>query len=327
MSLISICVTTYNRGHSLALTIDSILNQTYTDFELIISDDNSQDNTQIICEDFCKKDSRVKYYRNITNLKMPGNLNNAISKAKGTYIANLHDGDIYRPDLIEQWYNSLHKYPEALFVFNQYNWLDESGKFKLKYDHHLEEVNDGKVLMEYFLNTLSSAPWGTVMAKRKAYDDFGLFDAEYGFISDVEMWLRLGLHGKVCYVNEPLIDLTPREKTHPYYLPHWRIFCMNSIILLRYYLLFSEKYPELINSYPLKKIYDKMGKEAFRMMAILFKHGDYYRLREGVFFLRYIKIPPLRKIGSIFFFIKLKKPEYMKELSTLADLITKIQCQ
>ncbi|MBX3256523.1 MAG: glycosyltransferase family 2 protein [Chitinophagaceae bacterium] len=324
MCFISICVTTYNRAATLSHTIDSILRQTYTDFELIISDDNSQDDTQKICEEYCRKDKRVKYYRNAVNLKMPGNLNNAISKASGEYIANLHDGDVYRADLIEKWHTTLCAHPDALFVFNQYNWLDENGRFKFKYDHHLSEVNDGIVLMEYFLQTLSSAPWGTVMARKKAYDQLGLFDGSYGFISDVEMWLRLGLNGKVCYVNEALIDLTPREKEHPYYLPHWKIFCLNTTILFKYYLLYSEKYPLLKDKFPVKNLFDRLGKEAFRTMAVLLKHGSYARLREGVYVLRQLTFSPFKRVRMMFCFIRPLIPAYKNEINNLYKLLKKV---
>lgn len=165
--LISLCLTTYNRADTLPVTIDSILNQTFSHFELIISDDNSKDATKEVCERYAAADKRVKYFQNTSNLKMPGNLNAAISHAKGNYIANLHDGDVYRNDLIERWYQILKRFPEALFVFNQYRELDFLGNTVKIYDHHLNEVNDGKVLMEYFIKTLTSGPWGTVMARRK----------------------------------------------------------------------------------------------------------------------------------------------------------------
>lgn len=272
MSRVSICITTYNRAATLPETLDSILQQTFDDFELIISDDNSTDGTQELCKAYADKDPRIKYFRNPENLKMPGNLNSAISKASGEFIANLHDGDIYRVDLIEKWYNTLVKYPEALFVYNQYRMLDKEGNTVTVIDHKLSEVNDGSCLTDYFFKNLSSAPWGTVMARKTAYRQYGMFDNQYEFISDVEMWLRLGIHGKVCYVSEPLIELAPRELDHPYYLPHWKIFYLNISILFRYL-------NETKSTLPKAEVKKHIKKQLLRSFFILLKHFSIKRAR------------------------------------------------
>jgi len=275
---VSICLTTYNRGNSLSKTIDSILKQSFSNFELIISDDNSSDNTELLCREYEKQDARVKYFRNPTNLKMPGNLNKAISMAKGKYIANLHDGDIYLPELVTKWYNTIIKDPEILFVFNQYEALDEAGKTICIFDHRLGEVNDGKVVREYFYRTLSSGPWGTVMARRSAYEKFGVFNSEYGFISDVEMWMRLSTKGKVGYISEPLIELTPREKDHPYFLPHCKLMFLNLKILRKYYIVPGE---ELI--IPKKTLQKNIRMNLGRIVLSLLRKGKWERFREFLY--------------------------------------------
>src|SRR5712691_5136466 len=91
---VSAVLTTYNRAASLSVTLDSILAQTFSDFELIVSDDCSSDDTTAVVQDYIRRDRRVRYRRNEKNLKMPGNLNAAIAEATGEYIANLHDGDV-----------------------------------------------------------------------------------------------------------------------------------------------------------------------------------------------------------------------------------------
>jgi glycosyltransferase involved in cell wall biosynthesis len=93
MELISVVLVTYNRAHVLGKTIDSILNQTYSNFELLICDDYSPDYTQSVCLQYEDKDSRIRYFRNSKNLRMPNNLNLGISRSQGRYIANIHDGD------------------------------------------------------------------------------------------------------------------------------------------------------------------------------------------------------------------------------------------
>jgi len=71
---VSVVLTTYNRASLLRETLESILKQSYGDFELIISDDCSTDNTESICREYSQRDPRIQYYRNENNLDMPGNL-------------------------------------------------------------------------------------------------------------------------------------------------------------------------------------------------------------------------------------------------------------
>ena len=274
MPIVSICLTTYNRGNLLRNTIDSILNQTFKDFELIISDDNSTDNTSVICNEYVKKDIRVKYFKNEVNLKMPGNLNSAILKASGVYIANLHDGDIYRPDLIEKWFLIIDANPEVNFVFNQYTMLDSNNNILRVYNHKFSEVEDGFSIRKYLYTNLSSAPWGTVMVRKSAYQKVGNFKPEYGFISDVEMWMRLSKVGKVGYVNEPLIDLTPRERNHKYYYPEANIFYINLLIVFDYY-----KNEQNIISVDKNIIIKKIKNQLRQEMLLLVKYKKISRLK------------------------------------------------
>ncbi|HME71468.1 MAG TPA: glycosyltransferase family 2 protein, partial [Myxococcota bacterium] len=166
---ISVVLTTYKRAHLLARTIDSILVQTNPDFELIVSDNCSPDNTEEIGRKYEALDSRVRYRRNNQNLLMPGNLNAGIREAQGEYVANLHDGDVYDARLLEKWAGALDTYPSAAFVFNAYRSLDELEN-ETKIDREpLPPCFPGTLLLEkiYFRRWRFNSPvWGTVMARR-----------------------------------------------------------------------------------------------------------------------------------------------------------------
>lgn len=96
---VSVVLTTYNRARVLDQTVQSILSQSYEDFELVVRDDASQDETEGICRDFERQDHRVRYRRGLKNVGMPGNLNAGIEACSAEYVANLHDGDLYEPTL------------------------------------------------------------------------------------------------------------------------------------------------------------------------------------------------------------------------------------
>jgi glycosyltransferase involved in cell wall biosynthesis len=211
---ISVVLVTYNRAALLPATIESILNQTLRDFELLISDDCSPDNTQDVCREYLRRDNRVRYRRNSTRLQMPGNLNAGIADVRGDFIANLHDGDVYEPRLLERWHDALIRCPDAAFVFNAYRHLAADGSAREITREPLPCCFPGGVLLErvYFRRWRFGSPvWGTVMARRSAYQTVGIFDERFGFYADVDMWMRLAEHFSVAYVDEPLLSLPSRQ--------------------------------------------------------------------------------------------------------------------
>jgi len=219
MELISVVLVTYNRAHVLGKTIDSILNQTYSNFELLICDDYSPDHTQSVCLQYEDKDSRIRYFRNSKNLRMPNNLNLGISRSQGRYIANIHDGDIYAYTLLERWKSALDACPNAAFVFNSYCALDVDGNERIVYREPLNNCVTGSELLKNFFFArwrFDSPVWGTVMTRRCAYDTVSLLDERFGFFADVDMWMRLAERYHVAYIDEPLIflpsyDSLPRQ--------------------------------------------------------------------------------------------------------------------
>jgi glycosyltransferase involved in cell wall biosynthesis len=295
---VSICLTTYNRAGVLPATVDSLLAQTFGDFELIINDDCSPDATEEICRDYEKRDSRVRYYRNATNQKMPGNLNAAISHATGEYVANVHDGDLYRPDLIEKWKAALDAQPRAAFVCNQYRAFNKDGSTRID-RAPLEQNPDPHEIARQFFSVFTSCVWGTVMVRRAAYLSTGPFDPKYGFIADVDMWLRLARDHEVAYVAEPLITITPREKEHPYHFVNWRIWFFTLPMVVAHLDYYRDAIPEDVANatalYPARR-----RKALLYDMALCVKHRRWDRVREGMAIWRDSRDPWLRALGRAF---------------------------
>ena len=206
---LSVCITTYKRAKELDITLDSLYHQTRLPDELIISDDCSPDNTPEIVEKWRKVFPALIYNRNKTNLYMPGNLNAALNLAGGEYIANLHDADTFDTTMLEKWERALDQYPSAGFVFSGIGkWPTKSKSENGVILHDVEPFTNGRVFFEKnFLHKFSSIVWGTVMARRSAYETLLPFDARFGFISDVDMWMRMCFEHDIAYVREPLILL------------------------------------------------------------------------------------------------------------------------
>lgn len=215
---LSVCVTAYNRKSGLDRTLESLSRQTRQPDELIVSDDCSPDDPRDVVEKWAGCFRRFRYNRNRRNLNMPGNLNLAISLARGTYIANLHDADEFDPTLLEQWELALDAYPTAGFVFSGVRSIPGTGTVEQLDLHPVPPLMKGADFFErHFLHRFASYVWGTVMARRSAYEELLPFDATYGPYSDVDMWMRMCMHYDVAYVREPLILLDNSPAT-------WRRF-------------------------------------------------------------------------------------------------------
>lgn len=212
---LSVCVTTYKRAPQLDMTLHSLAGQTRQPDEIIISDDCSPDDTPAVVERWRSLFPRLRYNRNPVNLNMPGNLNKAVSLTTGDYVANLHDGDTYDLHLLEEWEAALNRFPTAGFVFcGIAGWpiLREADSGIVLHD--VAPLTTGRKFYEsYFRHRFSSIVWGTVMARRTAYDGLLPFDPQFGFVSDVDMWMRMCLHYDVAYVRKPLIVLE-HETSH-----------------------------------------------------------------------------------------------------------------
>ena len=112
MPEISIIMSVYNGEDYLAETMDSIVNQTYKDWELIAINDCSTDSTAQILSSYAEKDERIKVYTNEVNLKLQASLNKAISLCSGKYIARMDADDICLPKRFERQYKFMEENPD-----------------------------------------------------------------------------------------------------------------------------------------------------------------------------------------------------------------------
>jgi glycosyltransferase involved in cell wall biosynthesis len=132
--LVSIILPTYNGADRISESIKSVLNQTYTNWELLVIDDGSKDNTKEIVENFAKSEPRIKYIKNENNLGIQKTLNKGIREAKGEYIARIDDDDIWC-DLkkLEKQVGFLEKNKDYVLVGTGVIVVDESGKELFRY--------------------------------------------------------------------------------------------------------------------------------------------------------------------------------------------------
>lgn len=220
---VSACLLTYKRAAVLPRTIGDLLGQTFRDFELVINDDCSPDDTEAVCREFERQDPRVRYFRNDRNLRYAGNQNAAVGRASGKYVAFIHDGDRYAPSLLARWVEAMEACPDAALVFNAVNILDGDGNVARSYDHGYAAYTPGLEFYDHMLSSIHSPIFGIVMARRDALVAAGPFDLSFPVLADIDMWFRLLLRGGAAYVPERLYSIYPRESDHPNARVNWNI--------------------------------------------------------------------------------------------------------
>ncbi len=195
---VSVLIPTYNYAHILDVTIQSVLAQTYTDFELIIVDNCSADNTVEVVEKYLS-DARVSFYRNEKNLGLTGNWNRCLELAKGEYIKYLCADDKFHPQILEKYVPIMDSHPQVSLISCHKQEFDENGlKKKVVYPPFKGVENGRKVIYDMIRHDQNYLGDPTRPMIRKSNLNVGPFKT-LEFITDWEMWVRHLLVGE-CYV-------------------------------------------------------------------------------------------------------------------------------
>ena len=128
MPKISVVTASYNYENYIKETIESVLAQTYTDWEMIIVDDGSKDNSVEVIKSYCEKDSRIELYQheNAVNKGLVETVKLGIEKASGEWLVFLESDDTITPDYMEVKLDALSNHPELVFIFNDINMFGDS---------------------------------------------------------------------------------------------------------------------------------------------------------------------------------------------------------
>ena len=198
MFLISVIIPVYNGAKTIRKTIESVLNQTFLDFELIVINDGSQDATLEIVDSF--KDSRLKVF-SYPNTGPSQSRNRGISHASGKYISFIDADDVWRADKLEAQLQVLHANPQATVAYSWTDYIDESGQF-LRRGAHISVTGD---VFKYLLlaNFLENGSNPLICAHALA--EVGGFDESLTHAEDWDMWLRLAAHYQFVAVPSPQI--------------------------------------------------------------------------------------------------------------------------
>ena len=188
---VSITLPTYNGAKYLRESIDSCLNQTHKNIELIIVDDGSTDTTQEIVKSY--SDRRMQYIRNETNLGIANSLNKGFSFATGDYLTWTSDDNMYFKNAIEVMVEELERHKNVDFVYANRYLIDEEGnavgRLKAKPIRHLD--------IENYIGPC-------FLYRKKVYEELGGYDSSFYLAEDYEYWLRVRKKFRMKRLNKYL---------------------------------------------------------------------------------------------------------------------------
>lgn len=200
----------YNAELYIARAIESILNQTIKEFELIIIDDSSNDSTYQIAKKYAEIDKRIKLHRNRKNLQIAETLNKGIRLSESKYIARMDADDISHPERLRLQYEYLKKNKEVAVVGANMEIINETGEVvsKREYPTSNEELKEIMFLYSPFAHPV-------VMMKKKALKEFEGYDVDKVPCEDIDLWFKIGSKYKFGSISRFLLKYTlvPQSNT------------------------------------------------------------------------------------------------------------------
>jgi glycosyltransferase involved in cell wall biosynthesis len=194
---VSVITAAYNHVQFVRQAVESVLNQTYRDFEYIVVDDGSSDGTAEVLKSF---GDRIHYIRK-ENKGVASARNHGIRKSSGDYIAILDSDDAWMPNKLERQMPTFEERPETAVVYSQACIIDAAGKRNS--DDLLGEPLNPETAFDDLLRH-DPIPVLTAIVKRKCIDELGGFTEPLTAISDWDLWVRISTRWPIAFIPEPL---------------------------------------------------------------------------------------------------------------------------
>lgn len=195
--LVSVVISTYNYAEYLPTAVESVLNQTYKNLEIIIVNDGSTDNTDEVIAPYLK-DERIKYIKQ-ENVGQASAKNCGIRNSSGDYIAFLDADDYWREDKIEKQIDLFTADSSLGVVFTMAEWIAEGQSIKVK----ACRPHTGWVVNHLIIDNF--VPFSSSLVKKECFKKVGLLDETLTMAIDWDIWLRISVNFKFDFVNEKLI--------------------------------------------------------------------------------------------------------------------------
>ena len=203
---VSVCIPTYRPTAHLVDAIESVLGQTFREFELILVDDGSQDDWSSLLALIV--DPRLRIVRFPSNVGLAANWNRCLDEARGELISIFHQDDVMKTPFLEKTVAALDANPEAGFAYTNIERIDEHGE-RIG-GHYIDQpeqddVFSGEDLYSMIARTGNPIACPAVLARASCYEEYGRFDTRFDFAADQDLWMRFLRSRSAAFVSEPLL--------------------------------------------------------------------------------------------------------------------------
>jgi glycosyltransferase involved in cell wall biosynthesis len=194
--LVSVVTATYNMGNYLPETVGSVLAQTYQNYELIVVDDGSQDNTPEVMEQF-SDNPKIRYVRLDSNRGQTVAKNRGLAEAKGRFIGFVDADNLWKPFKLEHQFPLFTKFGKTGVVYSDAEYIDGDGNVLPYINRSYHEGNiTGKLLLSNFVN------FNSALVKRECIQEVGGFDENLSMGIDWDLWLRISTKYEFAFLPE-----------------------------------------------------------------------------------------------------------------------------
>ena len=213
--LVSICVPTRNRAASLRESLKSICGQDYSPIEILISDNCSEDDTERVCRELMRQDSRIRYVRHDHNIGLHRNHNFCLDAGRGAFLCIFHDHDTRDACIVSEYVSFLDRHPKVGTVCSDWNLIDDAGRLIGVRNHNVKAVTQG---LEYIEQTIRSGRTSIgipgAMVRRSALADARFEpEAPIGF-GDFPLWFRVAETWDVGHISKRLWSWRQNSESH-----------------------------------------------------------------------------------------------------------------
>lgn len=199
---VSVIIPTYNRAHLVGRAIQSVLNQTYQDFELIIVDDGSTDNTEEIIKEFQEQDKRIKYIKHDKNKGGSTTRNTGIKAARGEYIAFQDSDDEWLPEKLKKQMEVFKNTSSKVGIIYTGFWRIKDNE-KTYIPQSWVKQKDGNIYFELLKGNFVTTQ--SIVTRKECFKKAGMFDEKLPRLQDWELVLRLSKYYNFKCIDEPLL--------------------------------------------------------------------------------------------------------------------------
>ena len=279
--LVSVVIPTFNRATLIGESIKSVIAQSYSNWELIIMDDGSNDNTKAVVDSF--DDARIFYYWNPHSNALGAVRNLGIRKAEGQLIAFLDSDDLWRPDKLELQVKLLMQHKEAAFVIsNGHEFGDDATTPPQK-----EDLFIGNIFLDQLLHQRFCFFSPSLIFKKDVINTTGYIDESFTTSTDIYFFYKMAYHFKGIFTNERLVSI---RKQGPSDSSRNELDSYNVSLSQHKKLLDSQMINSKQFSILQKECYYKMGLVAIRQRN---------RSVASVSFFHFIQLSPLNPKGWV----------------------------